>query len=424
MEATREWAEQQDSEDPLSLFRKEFALPDGVIQLNGNSLGPLPRAVPDALDRVVRHQWGEHLIRGWTEDGWWDAPVRVGDRIGRLIGAGPGRTVVGESTSVQLFNALTAAARLCPDRTVLVSDAANFPTDRYLAGSVARMLGLRLVEARVDELDRVLERHRGEVGPVLCGAVDFRTGELWDVPRTTAAVHAAGGVAVWDLSHAAGAVPLDVDTAGVDLAVGCGYKYLSGGPGAPAYLYAAARHHDALDLPLTGWHGHVRPFDMADEFVPAPGIARARTGTPHVLSLLALEAALEPLETAGVTAVRHKSLRLGDYAIRLVAGLIGTDGASAPDREPQVVTPAAHHRRGNHIALRCPGAPAVSAALMERGVVTDARPPDLLRLCLNGLYVSYAEVFDTVAALRDVLREEVRTADTGLPAGRAGEVAG
>ncbi|MFI6523337.1 kynureninase [Streptomyces uncialis] len=399
MESTREWAEKQDSEDPLSSFRAEFDLPPGVIQLNGNSLGPLHGGVPEALDRVVRRQWGEHLIRGWSEDGWWDAPVRVGDRIGRLIGAGPGQTVVGESTSVQLFNALTAAARLRPERTVLVSDAANFPTDRYLAASVARTLGLRLVETTVDGLPGVLARHRGEVGPVLCGAVDFRTGELWDLVRTTAEVRAAGGIAVWDLSHAAGAVPVEVDAAGVDLAVGCGYKYLSGGPGAPAFLYAAARHHDRLDLPLTGWHGHVRPFDMADEFVPAPGIDRARTGTPHILSLLALEAALVPLERAGVAAVREKSLRLGDLLVRLLA-----DRLPAPARPP-VVTPAAHHRRGSHLALRCPEASSVSAALMERGIVTDARPPDLLRLCLNGLYVSYTDVFDAVTALGDVRKE-------------------
>ncbi|MQS05738.1 aminotransferase class V-fold PLP-dependent enzyme [Streptomyces sp. IF17] len=414
MESTREWAEKQDLEDPLSVFRKEFALPTGVIQLNGNSLGPLPRAVPDALDEVVRHQWGEHLIRAWSEDGWWDAPVRVGDRIGRLIGAGAGRTVVGESTSVQLFNAVTAAARLRPNRPVLVSDSTNFPTDRYLATSVARLLGLRLIETPMGELGEVLRRYRGEVGAILCGAVDFRTGELWDISRTTADIHAAGGIAVWDLSHAAGAVPLDVDAAGVDLAVGCGYKYLSGGPGAPAFLYSAARHHDTLDLPLTGWHGHARPFDMADEFVPASGIDRARTGTPHILSLLALEAALEPLEAAGVAAVRRKSLRLGDYLTRLVAEPSDASGAPGSDRGLEVVTPSAHDRRGNHITLRHARAPEVSAALMERGVVTDSRPPDLLRLCLNGLYVSHTDVFDAVATLRDVLRE----------VSRAGEVAG
>ncbi|MBW1600578.1 kynureninase [Streptomyces sp. JJ66] len=405
MEFTREWAEKRDAEDQLSGFREEFALPAGVIQLNGNSLGPLPRAVPGALDQVVRREWGEHLIRGWFEDGWWDAPERVGDRVGRLVGAAPGQTVVGESTSVQLFNALTAAARLRPERTVLVSDAGNFPTDRYLAVSVARMLGLRLVQTPVAALPKVLERHRGEVGAVLAGAVDFRTGELWDVAALTARVRDAGAVTVWDLSHAAGAVPLHLDEAGVDLAVGCGYKYLCGGPGAPAFLYAAARHHEALDLPVTGWHGHARPFEMADTFVPAPGIARARTGTPHLLSLLALEAALTPLEAAGVAAVREKSLRLGDYLMSLVDGA----GTTTRTRErtgawPEVVTPRAPARRGNQVTLRHPRAPRLSAELMARGVVTDARPPDLIRLCLNGLYVSYTDVFDAVTHLREVTR--------------------
>ncbi|MCX2968292.1 MULTISPECIES: aminotransferase class V-fold PLP-dependent enzyme [Streptomyces] len=415
MDSTREWAEKEDLADPLSTFREEFLLPDGVIQLNGNSLGPLPRAVPGALDDAVRRQWGAHLIRGWSEDGWWDAPVRVGDRIGRLIGAGPGQTVVGDTTSSQLFNALTAAARLVPGRRVLVCDAGNFPTDRYVAASVARVLDLRLVEAPMSDLAGVLARHRGEVGAVLCGAVDFRTGELWDVARTTADVHAAGGVAVWDLSHATGAVPVAVDDAGVDLAVGCGYKYLCGGPGAPAHLYAAARHHGALDLPLTGWHGHARPFDMADAFVPAPGVDRARTGTPHVLSLLALEAALAPLEAAGVAAVRRRSLRLGDYLVRLLADLRDADDAPAAARELAVVTPSAPGRRGNHLTLRHPEAPAVAAALGERGVVSDARPPDLLRWCLNGLYVSHTDVFDAVAALRDVLAERPAAAGPTAP---------
>lgn len=401
MEFTREWAEKMDFDDPLSAFREKFALPDGVIQLNGNSLGPLPRAVPGALEHAVRRQWGEHLIRAWNEDGWWDAPERVGDRIGRLIGAAPGQTVVGESTSVQLFNAVTAAARLSPGRRVLVSDAANFPTDRYLAASVARLLGLDLVEAVPADLGEVLRRHHGEIAAVLCGAVDFRTGELFDVAGLTRSIHAAGAVAVWDLSHAAGAVVLDVDGAdgadgavgaGVDLAVGCGYKYLNGGPGAPAYLYAAARHHDVLDLPLTGWHGHERPFDMAGGYVPAAGIARARTGTPHILSLLALEAALEPLEAAGIAAVRRRSLELGDYLLQL----LDSDG------EFEVVTPRAAHRRGGQITLRHPEAPKVTAALTARGVITDARPPDLLRLCLNGLYLSRTDVFDAVTALREV----------------------
>ncbi|SCF40015.1 Kynureninase [Micromonospora echinospora] len=394
MELTREWAEREAAADPLATFAKEFLIPEGTLALNGNSLGPPAAGVPVALENAVRRQWGGHLIRGWWDDGWWDAPERVGDRIGRLIGAGPGQVVVGESTSVQLFNAVTAAARLVPEHRVLVADAGNFPTDRYLAASVARLLDLHLVETPMDDLPGVLDRHAGEVGAVLCGAVDFRTGELWDVAGLTAAIQRAGGVAVWDLSHAAGAVPLRVDDDAVDLAVGCGYKYLSGGPGAPAFLYAARRHHGDLDLPITGWHGHADPFAMTDPFVPAAGITRARTGTPQILSMLALEAALEPLEAAGVAAVRDKSIRLAEYLFALVADLDGVE----------VVTPRAPGRRGNHVTLRLPDAVAVAEALLHRGVVVDERPPDLLRICLNGLYVSWTDVFDAVAHLREVLR--------------------
>lgn len=394
VELTREWAVREDAGDPLARFRKEFVLPDGVIQLNGNSLGPLAAAVPGVLDDVVRHQWGSHLIRGWWDDGWWDAPERVGDRVGGLIGAAPGQVVVGESTSVQLFNALTAAIRLVPGRRVLISDAANFPTDRYLATSAARLFDLRVVETPMAALPEVLDRYADEVGVVLCGAVDFRTGELWDVSGLTARIHRAGGIAVWDLSHAAGAVPVRMDADDVDLAVGCGYKYLSGGPGAPAFLYAASRHHAALDFAITGWHAHANPFEMTDDFVPADGIARARIGTPQILSMLALEAALVPLETAGVAAVRDKSVRLAEYLIALVADVDGVE----------VVTPRDPPRRGNHVTLRHRDAPALAEALLRRGVITDERPPDLLRLCLNGLYVSYTDVFDAVTHLREVVR--------------------
>nr|ACN39740.1 SibQ [Streptosporangium sibiricum] len=393
MESTRGWAEKEASADPLAVFAKDFLIPEGTLALNGNSLGPPAAAVPIALSNAVR-QWSEHLIRGWWDDGWWDAPERVGDRIGRLMGAGPGQVVVGESASVQLFNALTAAVRLVPERRVLIADAGNFPTDRYLAASVARLLGLRLVETSMNDLPGALARHAGQVGAVLCGAVDFRTGELWDVPGLTTAIHQAGGVSVWDLSHAAGAVPVQADAAGVDLAVGCGYKYLSGGPGAPAFLYAARRHHHALDFAVTGWHGHADPFAMSASFVPADGITRARTGTPQILSLLALEAALEPLEAAGMAAVRAKSLRLADYLFALVADLDSVE----------IVTPRDPHRRGNHVTLRLPDAVAVAESLARRGVIVDERPPDLLRICLNGLYISWTDVYDAVTHLREVLR--------------------
>ncbi|WP_235018223.1 kynureninase [Thermomonospora echinospora] len=385
-------ADRLDTVDELAPFRKEFNLPAGVVPLNGNSLGPLPAAVPGAVAEAVR-QWGERLTRAWNED-WWHAPARVGDRIGRLIGAAPGQTMAGDSTSVQIFNAVVAAARLRPDRRVVVADAGNFPTDRYLTASAARLLGLEVVEVPMGDLPDAVDRHRDEVAVVFCPAADYRTGELWDVPAVTRVAHEAGAVALWDLSHGAGAVPLWVDDDGVDLAVGCTYKYLSGGPGSPAYGYVAARHQDRLDLPLTGWHGHARPFDMAGVFEPAPGVARARIGTPPVLSLLALEAALEPLERAGIEAVRAKTVRLGDFFLGCADRLL--DGLGF-----EVVTPRDPRRRGGHLALRHPEAAAVMAALKDRGVLGDVRG-DLLRFCVNGLYVSFGDVHDAVTALREV----------------------
>ncbi|RAY12599.1 kynureninase [Actinomadura craniellae] len=388
-------AKSLDAADPLAPFRADFALPEGVVYLNGNSLGPLPAAVPGVMDDVVRRQWGERLIRAWNDEDWWSAPLRVGDRIGRLIGAAAGQTAVGESTSVQIFNTLVAAARLRPGRRVLVTEAGNFPTDRYLAASAARLLGLEVVETTADTLAAALDRHAGEVAVVFYPAVDYCTGALWDVAGITDLAHRAGALAMWDLSHAAGAVPVQVDADGVDLAVGCTYKYLSGGPGSPAYVYAAARHQAALDLPLTGWHGHARPFDMADGFEPAPDIARTRIGTPHVLSLLALEAALEPLERAGVAAVRDKSLKLGEFFLGCADSMLTGLGF-------EVATPRDPLRRGNHFAVRHPEAHAVMAALKARGVIGDVRSSTVLRLCLNGLYVSYTDVHTAVAAMQEV----------------------
>jgi kynureninase len=360
-----------------------------VVYLDGNSLGALGRRVPRRVADVVGRQWGEHLVRAWNDDGWWTAPERIGDRIGRLIGAAPGQTVVGETTSVQVFNALVAAARLRPDRSLIVTDADHFPTDRYLAASVGRLLGREVRQQRVGE---PLPEN---VAVVAYPAVDYRTGELWDVKGLTAAAHAAGAVTVWDLCHAVGAVPLHLDADGVDLAVGCTYKYLSGGPGAPAFVYVSGKY--AYDAPLTGWHGHARPFDMAPEFEPAPGIARARIGTPPILSLLVLDAALDAFDTVGIERVRAKSLALGDFFLSCVDSLLDGLGFA-------VVTPRAPARRGSHVSLRHPEAYPMMSALIDRGVIGDVRPPDLLRFGFNALYTSYADVHAAVAALADLTR--------------------
>ena len=287
--------------------RSRFRLPDKTIYLDGNSLGALPADVPAAMDDAVARQWGTDLISSWNANGWWTLPGRIGDRIGRLVGAAHGQVMCGDSTSVQLFQALVALARLNPHRRTLIIDATGFPTDQYLAESVARLLDLRLLRITPDAVEEVLTE---DTAVVAVGAVDYRTGERWDARRLSASVHAAGGLVLWDLAHVVGVAPFDLDGIGADAAVGCSYKYLNGGPGAPAWIYLARRHHGTADLPLTGWHGHQAPFALQPTYVPAVGIERARIGTPHVLSMLALEAALDAFDEVSLADVRAKSLAL------------------------------------------------------------------------------------------------------------------
>ena len=382
-----------DAADPLAPVRGRFVLPDGVIYLDGNSLGVLSIPVAGRVSDVVGRQWGEHLVRAWNEDGWWRGPERIGDRIGTLIGAAPGQTVAGDSTSVQLFNMLTAAARMRDG--AIVTDAEQFPTDSYLAGSVGRLLGREVVRTR----DPYEALRRGGVAVLAWSTVDFRTGELWDMAGLTAAAHEAGAVVVWDLCHAAGALPLRLDADGVDLAVGCTYKYLSGGPGSPAFAYVARRHQAGLDQPLTGWHGHSRPFAMEPGYRGADGIARARIGTPPMLSLLALDAALDVFDDVDLDAVRAKSLRLGEFFIAGADTVLAGLGL-------EVVTPREPGRRGSHVTLRHQDALPVMAALIEAGVIGDVRPPDLLRFGFNALYTSFTDLAGALDILRDVLISE------------------
>ena len=380
-----------DADDPLAYLRARFTLPDDVVYLDGNSLGALPVGVGATVADSLSREWGQDLIGSWNDNGWWTLPTRVGDRIGALVGAAPGQVLCGDSTTIQLFQAMVALARLVPQRRVLITDGANFPTDQYVAESVARLLGLELVRVRPDELAPVLD---ARTALVAFSAVDYRTGERWDAPAITALVHDAGALMLWDLAHAAGAMPFDLDGLGADAAVGCSYKYLNGGPGAPAWIYLAARHQAAADLPLTGWQGHVTPFDLAPTYAPAPGIERARIGTPPVLSMRALDAALDVFDGVAVPDLRAKSLRLTQLVIDYVDAFL-------PDVE--VVTPRDPDRRGSQVALRVEQAYAVTQALIARGVVGDFRAPDLVRLGFTPLYLSFAQVWDALEILRDVL---------------------
>ncbi|MET7294571.1 aminotransferase class V-fold PLP-dependent enzyme [Streptomyces griseoloalbus] len=396
--ALREQAARLDADDALAPLRERFLLPEGVVYLDGNSLGPLPAAVPSALTDVVHRQWGTDLIGSWNGNGWWEAPLRVGDAVGALIGAAPGQTVAGDSTSVQLFTALSAAAALRPDRPLLVTDPGHFPTDRYLADAVAGQRGLEVRRVPPDGLAAFLEAEGDRVAVVSYSPVDFRTGELYDMEALTRAAHRAGALVLWDLCHAAGALPLRVDDLGVDLAVGCGYKFLSGGPGAPAYLYVARRHHASLKTPLTGWNGHADPFGLSRDYTPAPGISRARIGTPPMLSLLALEAALTAFDGVDLTRVRAKSLSLTAFFLRCADDLLTPLGFTS-------VTPADPDRRGSQVALRHPHAHGLAHALTERGVIADMRAPDLLRFGVNALYTTHHDVFTAAVRLHDITRD-------------------
>ncbi|MFF1955568.1 kynureninase [Streptomyces sp. NPDC058220] len=388
-----------DAADELAERRKLFTLDDDSVYLDGNSLGALPRHVPERIQDVISRQWGELRIRSWTEGGWWTAPERIGDRIAPLVGAGPGQIVVGDSTSVNVFKAVVAAVRLLdpaePARDEILVDATTFPTDGYIARSAARMTGRPIVPLDPENL-------LGALGPrtavVLVNHVDFRTGRLHDLPGITAAAHEAGALVVWDLCHSAGALPVGLDAHGVDLAVGCTYKYLNGGPGSPAFLYVAERHQARFDSPLPGWNAHTDPFAMAQDFAPADGAVRGRVGTPDILSMLALEASLDVWEGVRVEAVRAKSLALTDFFLECVE-------AYAPPGRVRSVTPAAHAERGSQVALRCAEAPAVMETLIARGVIGDLRRPDLLRFGFTPLYVGFADAERAARVLAEVLTE-------------------
>jgi kynureninase len=390
-----EAARRADENDELAFARELFQLPESVIYLDGNSLGALPAAVGPAVADLVGRQWGEQLITSWNVNDWWRLPGRVGNRIGRLIGAAEGQVMCGDSTSVQLFQALTAACRMRPGRRTILTDGGGFPTDQYLADAVAEMLQLKVVRLQPAELAAQLS---DDAAVVAFSQVDYRTGELFDIAAITAQVHRAGALMVWDLCHSAGAVPVALDAVEADFAVGCSYKYLNGGPGAPGYLYIAARHLQDAALPLTGWHGHRSPFELNQRYEPAPSIERARIGTPPVLSMAALEAALTVFDRVELAAIRRKSLALTDLVIDYARTRLA-------EHQVEVVTPLRHERRGSQVALRMPAAYEVCQELISRGVIGDYREPDLLRLGFTPLYLRFTDVYEAMERLAEVLSD-------------------
>lgn len=384
-----------DRADPLARFRDRFVIPDGLVYLDGNSLGMMPRASAERARRVVEVEWAQALISSWNDHGWIDLPLRTGARIAPLIGAAADEVVVCDSTSINLFKALACAAGLRPGRRTIVTNAGNFPTDIYIAEGLVRLLGQGYTLRRVEPaaLSAALD---DTVAAVAYSHVDYRSARIEDMTGLTAAIQAAGAISIWDLSHSAGAIPVDLDGARADFAVGCGYKYLNGGPGAPAFIYAARRHHDAMQPPLSGWLGHAAPFAFEDTYRPAGGIARLIAGTPAVISLSVLDAAVGVIAEAGIAALREKSMRMTTLLADLVARECAGHGLV-------LASPAEAGQRGSHLVFGHDEGYAIVQALKARGVVGDFRAPNLVRLGIAPLYLSYVELWEAVQRLKAVM---------------------
>ena len=398
-----------DAQDPLRELRYQFSLPEGVIYLDGNSLGVLPKTAADRVAKAVTQEWGQGLIRSWNSAGWFDMPQRLGDKIARLIGAAPGEVVATDSTSINLFKVLSTALSVAvidaPQRQVLVSERSNFPTDLYIAEALCKERGLKLVLVEAEGIEAALT---SDVAVLMLTHVNYRTGAMHDMQAVTAAAHAKGILCVWDLAHSAGAVPVDLNGAQADFAVGCGYKYLNGGPGAPAFVWVNAKHA-ARDVwqPLAGWWGHSAPFAFTPNYQPAPGITRYLCGTQPILSMTALDCGLDTVLAAeplgGMAALRKQSLALTDLFIDLVGARCATHGLG-------LATPRVHAQRGSQVCLtRSEGAYAIVQALIARGVIGDFRAGDggshldILRFGFTPLYIGFEDVWNAVEHLRQVL---------------------
>ncbi len=388
-----------DASDPLAGFRSRYVLPDGVIYLDGNSLGPMAASVPAAMKQAVQEEWGQGLISSWNAAGWWDLPVSLGEKVAPLVGAGPGQIVVSDSTSVNIYKALQAGLSMRPGRSVLVTEAGGFPTDLYITEGVLqseRRVERRLVQ-NVAAIDELLNE---DVAVLLLSHVDYRSGELLDMAGITRRAQDAGVIVIWDLCHSAGVVPVQLDACNVDLAVGCTYKYLNGGPGAQSWIYAPRRLHGEIRQPLSGWWGHAAPFEFEQTYRPEPGIKAFLCGSQAILGMRALSAALDVYGEADIAQVREKSMRLTDLFIHLVERKCEGHGFG-------VFSPHEAELRGSQVALTHPDGYAIMQALIDRGVVGDFRMPDILRFGFAPLYIGYEDVWNAVAILKDIM-------DTGV----------
>ena len=397
-----------DQQDPLRSLRDLFQLPEGVIYLDGNSLGVLPKATPSRVAQAVAQEWGKDLIKSWNTAGWFQMPLKVGNKIARLIGAKDDEVLAADSTSINLFKVLSAALSIAkadhPAKKIILSERTNFPTDLYIAEALCKERGYQLKLVETEELLTALQT---DVAVLMLTHVNYRTGAMLNMKDMTAAAHAVGALTIWDLAHSAGAVPLDLNGASADFAVGCGYKYLNGGPGAPAFVWVNPKHTDRFWQPLTGWWGHAAPFEFTPDYQPATGITRYQCGTQPILSLTALDTGLnvflEAEKLGGMTALRHKSLALTSLFMQLVKTQLAGHGFG-------IATPEQEELRGSQVSLtRTEGAYAIVQALIARGVIGDFRAgdgkqhPDILRFGLTPLYLGYADVWQAVRHLKEVM---------------------
>ena len=393
-----------DARDELAPLREQFDLPAGVIYLDGNSLGARPKNALARAQEVLAQEWGTDLIRSWNKAGWFDLPLRLGDKLAPLVGAGPGEVAVTDSTSINLFKVLAAALGMqaanpdTTERRIIVTERANFPTDIYMAQGLADWLdrGYRL--RLVDSPEALHAAIDSDTAVVMLTHVNYRTGYMHDMKAVTAHAHANGALAIWDLAHSAGAVAVELNADGADFAVGCTYKYLNSGPGSPAFVWVAPRHQAGFRQPLSGWWGHAMPFAMHPDFQPADGIRRALCGTQPILSLALVECGLDVFAQVDMRAVRAKSLALSDLFIDLLEARCGHHPLT-------LVTPRAHPQRGSQVSLEHPHGYAVMQALIARGIIGDYREPDIMRFGFTPLYTRFVDVWDAVDALANILDE-------------------
>ena len=381
-----------DASDPLAFTRERFRLPDGTIYLDGNSLGALPAAAPAALGGTAEQQWGEDLIASWNKHGWIDWPTRIAAKLAPIVGARPDELLIADSTSVSLFKLLAAAVQARPGRRTILSQQADFPTDLYVAQGLADMLGVELRSVPAGDIADAIDE---QVAVVTLTHVDYRSAAIHDMRGINETAHSAGALTVWDLSHSAGAIELDLDGTGCDLAVGCGYKYLNGGPGAPAFIYVAERLQGELRNPLQGWMGHADPFAFVDEYQPSEGVLRFLTGTPSILAMAALEAGIDTFDGIAMRDVEAKARKLSKLFVDEVEARCGSEVRLGSPRDPA--------QRGSHVVFAHPEAYAVMQALIARGVVGDFRAPDLMRFGFAPLYNGFGEIVRAAEILANIL---------------------